>query len=225
MDTDEKAIAFLARTMVTAPPKERVTVNEIPYEYDSNKKQWFRIKTTISPKNGVITAAWKEQYPNAAQEEKLSVVIAPGTETIGAGAFLSCRNLATVSFASDGKLKTIEQYAFNDCSALQDISIPQGVETLGLGTFAKCTALRSIRIPQSVTSLGVMAFFNSGLDTIIVEPGSTLPVETDQEKIALLKRTMLTAPAGRRVAVNGVKFGYDIGTKKWFTAPQGEGEE
>lgn len=48
---------------------------------------------------------------------------------------------------------TICDYAFNDCSSLQNISIPESVEEIGESAFYFCTALESVTIPSKVKVL------------------------------------------------------------------------
>ena len=54
----------------------------------------------------------------------------------------------------------IGKNAFNSCSTLTDIEIPNSVTTLGDNAFAMCDALKSIIIPNSVTEIGVSTFYN-----------------------------------------------------------------
>ena len=48
--------------------------------------------------------------------------------------------------------------AFNRCSGLTSVVIPQGVKTIGNYAFMGCTRLASVTLPTSVTSLGYAAF-------------------------------------------------------------------
>lgn len=49
-------------------------------------------------------------------------------------------------------------YAFNYCSSLGTITIPNSVTYIDSSAFAYCTALSTINIPNSVTSIGSYAF-------------------------------------------------------------------
>ena len=58
-----------------------------------------------------------------------------------------------------GKTVTsIGDYAFNDCSSLTSITIPNSVTSIGLYAFSNCTSLTSITIPNSVTTIWIFAF-------------------------------------------------------------------
>ncbi len=52
----------------------------------------------------------------------------------------------------------INQYAFNNCSSLTSVTIPDSVTSIGNSAFAYCSSLTSITIPNSVTSIGDSAF-------------------------------------------------------------------
>ena len=52
----------------------------------------------------------------------------------------------------------IENNAFNNCYALQSITIPDGVTSIGNSAFHGCHSLQSITIPDGVTSIAAYAF-------------------------------------------------------------------
>ncbi|MBQ9297094.1 MAG: leucine-rich repeat protein [Paludibacteraceae bacterium] len=49
--------------------------------------------------------------------------------------------------------------AFNNCSKLTDVDIPNSITYIDAGAFADCVSLTSIEIPNSVTAIGSNAFF------------------------------------------------------------------
>jgi hypothetical protein len=86
------------------------------------------------------------------------------------GAFYSCGNLATVTFATDSELTTIGHGTFSSCTKLTSITIPVSVTTIGDSAFYYCRSLTSITIPSSVTSVGQNAFRDwTSSQTIYVE--------------------------------------------------------
>ena len=54
--------------------------------------------------------------------------------------------------------RVIAGYAFEDCSSLTSVSIPNSVTSIGRLAFWGCSTLTSVTIPKSVTSIGVLAF-------------------------------------------------------------------
>ena len=61
----------------------------------------------------------------------------------------------------DGKRVTQIGYdAFNDCTELTSITIPDGVTIIGNSAFSDCTSLETVTIPNSVTHIYPRAFYN-----------------------------------------------------------------
>jgi len=54
---------------------------------------------------------------------------------------------------------SIGSSAFEDCTGLTSITIPDSVTSIGYEAFYKCTGLTSVTIPDSVTSIGGYAFY------------------------------------------------------------------
>jgi hypothetical protein len=55
-------------------------------------------------------------------------------------------------------IEHIGMYAFSDCSALKEITLPEGVVSIGESCFSNCNSLESIVLPSTVTSIGAIAF-------------------------------------------------------------------
>ena len=53
---------------------------------------------------------------------------------------------------------SIEGHAFQGCSGLTSVTIPNSVTSLRAGAFDGCSGLTSVTIPNSVTSIGSRAF-------------------------------------------------------------------
>ena len=112
-----------------------------------------------------------------------SIIIPASVKSIGNWTFADCRALESVTFAEGSQLTSIGDNAFNTCSALSSITLPNTVTTVGAKAFHYCTKLESatlsnsmeaipdnmfyncaqlkeITIPESVTSIGEYAFYN-----------------------------------------------------------------
>ena len=78
-------------------------------------------------------------------------------------------DLKTVVISNNSGVTSIGDYAFNDCSGLTSITIPNNVTSIGIGAFYNCSGLTSITIPDSVTSIGDRAFYGcSGLTSVTI---------------------------------------------------------
>ncbi len=123
-----------------------------------------------------------------------SITIPNGIKTIPGYIFSSCKNLnyneynnglylgnsnnpylilrgmkdkIVTSFDIHKQTKIIVDSAFYNCSNLTNVTIPEGVESIGYFGFYNCSSLESISIPNTVTIIGELAFSNcSNLKTI-----------------------------------------------------------
>lgn len=64
-----------------------------------------------------------------------SIHLPAETIVIGAGAFENCKNLSSVTFEENSKLKLIGSTAFGNCSKLSEITIPESVMCIGQQAF------------------------------------------------------------------------------------------
>ena len=77
----------------------------------------------------------------------------------------------------NGKLVTkIDDAAFMGNSEITDVTIPEGVLTIGNGAFKNCTGLTNVVIPSTVTRIGENAFYNCPLTSITL-PSSLEKIE------------------------------------------------
>ena len=71
-------------------------------------------------------------------------------------------------------VSSIGDYAFQYCSALSSVTIPNGVTSIGKHTFDSCYNLSSIIIPSGVTSIGDYAFRScSVLSSVTIQDSVT----------------------------------------------------
>ena len=71
---------------------------------------------------------------------------------------------------------SIGNYAFNYCSHLTSITIPNSVTRLGYKAFRGCSSITSITIPISVISIGYEAFFCCSSITSVTIPNSVTSI-------------------------------------------------
>ncbi len=80
--------------------------------------------------------------------------------------FLGCKNSI---IPSDGSVTSIGNYAFENCTGLTSVTIPDSVTNIGYRAFSGCTNLANITIPGSVTSIGNYAFeYCNGLTSVTI---------------------------------------------------------
>ncbi|MDB4681227.1 leucine-rich repeat domain-containing protein, partial [bacterium] len=76
--------------------------------------------------------------------------------SIGSYAFNSCSSLSSVTIPDS--VTSIRQDAFWDCSNLMSVIIGNKVTSIGRWAFKDCLNLTNITIPDSVTQIGSRAF-------------------------------------------------------------------
>ena len=76
--------------------------------------------------------------------------------SIAMNAFEGCTGITSVSIPNS--VISIGGSAFERCTGLSAVTIPNSVTFIGEGAFSKCSGLTSITIPNSVTTIGVAAF-------------------------------------------------------------------
>ena len=75
------------------------------------------------------------------------------------------------------RVTSIGDFAFNICSSLRAITIPDGVMSIEYRAFFGCQSLTNITIPNSVKSIGTEAFYDCSSLTSIVIPDSVTSIE------------------------------------------------
>ena len=76
--------------------------------------------------------------------------------SIGSSAFNNCSSLTSVTIPNS--VTSIGSSAFSGCTSLASVTIPYSVESIGDNAFNGCSKLKKIEIPDSVTYIGSKAF-------------------------------------------------------------------
>ena len=90
-----------------------------------------------------VEVVYEGNYSDSSNNEYTDTVVIPETVTY---------NGKTYSVAEIG------DFAFEDCTGLTSVTIPNSVTSIGNSAFQGCTGLTSVTIPESVTSIGDWAF-------------------------------------------------------------------
>jgi uncharacterized repeat protein (TIGR02543 family) len=82
-----------------------------------------------------------------------SFTIPTNITAVGFSVFGNSTNLTSVTFTSPSQVKTIGQWAFESCDALQEIALPNTVTNIGTGAFRYCYGLSAVTLSASLTAL------------------------------------------------------------------------
>lgn len=85
-------------------------------------------------------------------------------------AFENCTSLSSVTLPNS--IICIGESAFRNCN-LETIVIPNSVTKIGVNAFRECRMLKSIKLPDNLKVLEDLTFANSGLETVILPDGLT----------------------------------------------------
>ena len=110
--------------------------------------------------------------PAISRNAIISISIAERTTEINQYAFNNCSNLTEITLPSS--LTSIGNYAFYNCRSLETVTFAEGsqLESISDSAFSNCSALQSIELPSSVTSIGDDAFSYCSELTEITLPAS-----------------------------------------------------
>lgn len=145
------------------------------------------VKFTFPKKTVIPTSCF---YYN---DNLTSARIPEGVTELSTQAFYFCRRLKTVElpqsltkagydvFVNSVSLTSIElpanlQMSYNllkNCTALEQVTLPENLKLLPSGTVTGCTSLRQIGIPQSVSTIESNAFSGSGITSLTIPPKIT----------------------------------------------------
>ena len=94
--------------------------------------------------------------------------------SIGDWAFENCSSLTSVTIPNS--VTSIGNEAFSYCESLTSVTIPNSVTSIGDAVFLWCSSLTSVTIGNSVTSIGYCAFMDCYALTSITIPNSVTSI-------------------------------------------------
>ena len=155
----------------TSFPTEDTTISEdtsLPEEathpeehYPEKEIEGLRFLLLDNDSYGVESTAQREYYqiPSVYQGKPVTeilrngfqnitnlqfVMIPDSIKTIGDYAFSGCTALEYVAFGKDSQLLYLERGAFSNCTSLKSFSVPAKLRRIEKSTFYRCTALSSV---------------------------------------------------------------------------------
>ena len=99
----------------------------------------------------------------------------------------------TVKYKLDGT--SIANYAFNDCTAMTSVTIPNSVTSIGGSAFERCSKLTSVTIPNSVTSIGNNTFYTCYSLTSVTIEATTPPTLSNTNAFTNTNNCPIYVPA------------------------------
>ena len=92
-------------------------------------------------------------------------------------AFQGCSSLTSIEIPNS--VLSIAGYAFCNCSSLTSVQIPNSVTRIDNSAFRNCLSLTSVVIPNSVTKIGYAAFHSCSSLTSIEIPNSVTSIANE----------------------------------------------
>ena len=126
-----------------------------------------------------------------------NTVIPNSVTSIGAGAFMGCNGLTSITIPSS--VTGILEYAFQGCSSLTSVTLPSSVNGIGYYSFQNCSGLTSVTIPNSVTRIYGSAFQDCNKLTSVTAEMET-PVVIEENTFSNRANATLYVPAGCKAA-------------------------
>ena len=124
---------------------------------------WHAYKLTYTITNENLKQAELSGYEGDKPEGTLNIPasvtiddVSYSVTCIGAKAFQNCSGLSSVTIPNS--VTSIGNSAFGRCSGLKSVTIPTSVTSIGNSAFYYCISLASVTIPNSVTNIGDGAF-------------------------------------------------------------------
>ena len=172
------------------------------YVYSINDRTcdtpWFSFRDKI--KHLDISSGITRIGNNAFREcENLTEINIPSTvESIGPAAFCNCYEVASVTFAKGSKLKTLADYSLDALFRVEELTLPEGLESIGSIALGNLRRVKKITIPSTVTNIHWRAFAGTTdeIDELYISADpSKLDWETDTSCFKKDKATICHVPA------------------------------
>jgi len=122
--------------------------------------------TVVAIGENAFASAWNSAWEDMMSSRVKNISIPKTVTTIGKNAFSEANKLETITFAEDSQLTSIGEHAFDTCSAIKSITLPDRFKTIGEAAFADCKALKTVEAGNSLEEIGTEAFKRTGLESI-----------------------------------------------------------
>lgn len=117
---------------------------------------------TINGTGAMTNFAASKNVPWYAYRDVITEVnIGANVTALGDMAFYKCKSLAAVNFAEDSKLEIVGGSAFNYCTSLTSVELPERVTTIYGNAFANDANLEYVYLPDTVSFISGAAYKNT----------------------------------------------------------------
>ena len=145
--------------------------------------------------------------------ELTSVTIGANVRTIMLS-FYSCMALKNVLFEKGSQLNAIDDFAFQNCLALESIEVPEGTRYIFDNVFERCKSLVRVVLPASLVVIGDDAFSTSS-NNLHMYVAWNAPEDVQSGIIAMgefIKTWTLHVPKGTKEKYEKARGWQDFGT-------------
>lgn len=149
--------------MMKADIIERVNLGDLYYDLDESSKTATVVSHENQYSGNIVVPASVEYLSPMAYYTVVSFTV----KYIGKGAFQNCSGLTSIELPEG--ITSIGEYAFKGCTQLTSITLPNAVTTIGRNAFDGCSNIASATLGNSVKTIGRYAFSGcSSLTTITI---------------------------------------------------------
>jgi len=115
--------------------------------------------------DGILTTGGSYGVGEKYEANVQTVIIGDNVKTIGNFAFENCSSIANITFGNS--VETIGARAFEGCYKIKNIALPDSLRIIGENAFRECTGLAEITIPENIESISITAFLGcTSVETI-----------------------------------------------------------
>lgn len=159
---------------------EKAYLDGFTFLKDNRADRWYVIEyvaeegvctlpTSFSTPYATVDLYYVPQYLFRADESLTEIYMSESIQGIGAYAFLDCTSLE-VADISTTQIDEIAVSAFQNCTSLLSIDLPDTVEYICERAFQNCNLIESVDMPSNLLSIGSHAFFGCNALTSVELP-------------------------------------------------------
>ena len=97
-------------------------------------------------------------------------IVSVPVSSVEEGAFANCTRLTSVEFPNSSTFFHIRANAFDGCSNLVNVTMHEGLASIGEQAFASCIEIKNVEVPKSLVSMGMGTFWGCYNITNMVLP-------------------------------------------------------